>query len=173
MKLRTCSLRLLLVLGLAMLSPALARAGTSISVAVKKIDTSPKTEKPDPKKKGSKVEVDKCKLEITLRNGSGNDANGLTVNYYFFTHSAGDSAVDMHKKGTATADLAAGATKTIESEEATAEFTPAYKEKGKRVHANGNKFSGYGVQVMSGDTVVGEFFSTEACKKALAPEAAK
>lgn len=156
------------ILGAISLIPIAAEAAPTVSVEIKKVDTSPKP-KPGVKPKLGAKEVEKNKLSINLRNGSTQDYKGLKVNYYFFSKNAGEPGIEILKQGSAPADLPPSKTATVESEEATVEFSPAYTDrKAGRIKAAGAKFAGHAVQVFNGDALVGEAFSSEQMKKVLA-----
>ena len=150
-----------------MIAP-MARAG-DITVEIKKINSPTAKGKPDPKKKGPPPpEIDKAKLAITLKNTSSKDYKGLALKYYFFSHGAASPGTTIEKQGEKPVDLAPGASTSVETEEATCTYQPAYSDKGKRIHATGSKLAGAGAQVVQGSTVLGEFFTGgETMKKVL------
>lgn len=156
---------LLAVLFLALLpTPSLVAGG--VSVTVKEIDESPKKERPDKEDKKEKkleTDVEAKKLQIQIRNLSGTELSDLKVKYYFFGREAGEPGYKIISQGEKATPLAGAALASIETEVVTAKFTESgYVGKGadrKKVDAKGQKLTGYGVQAVQGDTVLGEFFS--------------
>ncbi|MEO7934237.1 MAG: hypothetical protein ABIT76_13870 [Chthoniobacterales bacterium] len=136
----------------------------SIPIQQKKAD--PKDKKKDP------ADTDERKLEATLKNTSSEAVTGLQVHYYFIGKSAGANDLKVLDSDTKTQDVAPGTPVVIESKVATATFTPAHrtlpkkgsKDKPENVHAAGDKFTGWAVQVISGADLVAEAYSSPAMK---------
>ncbi|HEY5894234.1 MAG TPA: hypothetical protein VIT91_13495 [Chthoniobacterales bacterium] len=151
------------------------QAGISrVAVTVKSVDLSPKAA-PKGKPKEEKPEVEKRQLEIKIRNISQLSLDGLLVKYYFLGHAAGNSTIKILSEGEKSQSLAPGAEAIVTSDTATATFTPAHtpKSKGKarpqRVKADGDKFSGWAVRVLSDGVLQTENYSTPSVKAVLPP----
>ena len=143
--------------------PAFARAEVSpISIRVEQI---------------TGVDRDKFKktqeksLKIFVTNGSATDLNNLSVKYYFFGHDVRDHEAELLDRGERPASVKARATEIVETPAAKASATEAHSVKGKgkgggkKVAATGEKLTGYGVQVFSGEKMLAEYFSAPSLKE--------
>ena len=109
-------------------------------------------------------------LKIFVSNGSAADMNNLTVKYYFFGHDVRDHEAEILEKGERTASVKARAMEIVETPAAKASATEAHSVKGKgkgggkKVAASGEKLTGYGVRVFSGEKMLAEYFSEPSLK---------
>lgn len=113
-------------------------------------------------------------LKIHISNRSDQDRAGLRVKYWFFGKDVKDRDLAVLKEGETKTDLKARATEMVESARAEAIAVEAHGGgKGKKkVEASGDKFVGYGVQILEGDKLLAEYFSQPSLK-ASARSAAK
>lgn len=126
----------------------------------------------------SEQHTDEKLLEIVLQNSTGKPYGDLTVKYQLFAVDLKSKAISVLRAGEKKVELAPAATVTVESESASATYTPEHSRRSGRrstqVPAEGQKFKGYGVQVFQGDTLLAEVFNPPTMKQhaSAAPAAA-
>ncbi len=104
-------------------------------------------------------------LKIHITNSSAQDRTALRVKYWFFGKDVKDRDLAVLKQGEAKTDIKARATEMVESARVETVAVEAHTDKGKKkVGASGDKFAGYGVQVLEGDKLMAEFFSSPSLK---------
>ena len=124
------------------------------------------TKRAKPPKKGGtipKTTITQDKqLEITLANTTPADYKGLTVKYYMFTKDLTSKEISIPRMGKRDIDLANLGSAKVKSETLLTTYTTQYSKKSQGdltfVPEEGKRFIGYGVQLLSGDTVLAETF---------------
>ncbi len=149
----------------------------SIEVQVHSENVAPATEaKPA---KGPKLEHDESKtLEIKVTNTMREELKDLKVKWTLFGDDLKDNSTAITESGDESASLAPNTSQTVKSKTATYKGERAHSEtsggggKGKkatakRVPASGTRYAGWAVQVMQGNTLVGEAYSRPELKASL------
>ena len=117
-----------------------------------------------PKKGGTaeRVVTENRQLEITVGNTTGNALQNLRVIYFLFAKDVKEKEVVLAKRGESTVSVRPLGKQTITTDEVVMTMHPAFsKGTGGKITpmpASGFKFAGYGVQVLSGGTVLAEVF---------------
>jgi hypothetical protein len=101
-------------------------------------------------------------LEITLANGTPTDYKDLTVKYFLFIKDLTSKEISIPRLGKQNIDLPSLGSVKIKSETLVVTHTEQYSKKSQGeiafVPEKGEKYLGYGVQVLRGDALVAETF---------------
>lgn len=117
----------------------------------------------------SEEHTDEKSLEVTLQNTSSKPYGDVTVKYFLFAADLKSKAISVMGAGEKKAELAPTRSVTVETEPASATYTPehrkGYGRRSTAVPASGQKYKGYGVQVFQGDTLLAEVFNPPTMKQ--------
>jgi hypothetical protein len=131
------------------------------------------------------ADTQKRYLDITLTNRTREDLGGLTVKWVIFSSDLKSGDIDKAGQGEVKSSLSAGRSEEVKTQTVTMKYEPrhaervAQKNQGfnrggnqgrnrqqmvKVVPASGDRYRGWGVQVLRGSEVVGEAYSTPELK---------
>jgi hypothetical protein len=151
--------------------PALMAQSAKVMITTEFVNTLPRPSAEalrkarEDSKNGSKNEDESRKVAVTVRNMSRQEFPGSAVKFYIFGRTAGEPGLQLLAEEEKAMPIGTGATATAESKSVTASFKPAHSQKeGGRVKASGTKITGYGVKVMDGGVVLGEYFTSSDAK---------
>jgi len=167
---------LLTAIFLACVSPAFALESVGVAVQVRTEGAASDG--------GGPADTQKRSLAITLTNRTREDLGGLTVKWAIFASDLKSGDTAKAGSGELKSSLAAAASETVQSQTATMKYTPRHTEtvthknqvnngnnRGKNrqqsvkiVDAKGDRYRGWGVQVLRGGAVVGAAYSTPELK---------
>ena len=115
--------------------------------------------------------VDQKSLLITLRNLGPKNFTSLEVRHYLFVDNFNNGKVESGAEGEHKTDLPKGGTVKVESKAKTFKYTPAHSktigDRRERVEKEGEKFVGYGVQVLTDGKIIAEVFEPKDLRKIL------
>jgi hypothetical protein len=130
------------------------------------------------------ADTQKRSLAITLTNRTREELGGLTVKWVIFASDLKSGEIGKAGSGELKSSLPASGSETVQSQTTIMKYTPRHAEtvthknrfndgnnRGKNrqqsvkiVDAKGDRYRGWGVQVLRGGTVVGEAYSTPELK---------
>lgn len=118
-----------------------------------------------PKKGGTipkKTVTQDRQLEITLANTTPTEYKGLTVKYYMFAKDLTSKEISIPRAGKQDIDLPSLGSVRVKSETVVLKYTEQYSKKfegdTKFEPEKGERYLGYGVQVLQGDALLAEKF---------------
>jgi hypothetical protein len=168
---------LLLISLLAAILPGsgLFAQSSKVSLTTKFVDSLPKPtneqrreEQEKKKKKEGSAEKESRKISVTIRNLGHQAYPGALAKFYVFGRTAGEPGLRVLEQEEKPTPIEPGATVTVESKTVSATYTPLHTgkegDKQVRVKAAGTKITGYGVKILEGDVVLGEFFTSTDAK---------